>query len=148
MVTVVAVTMLGAGCASTTGGTATGGTAIDTSLSTPTTAASTSTTSVEPSGYPLPAGQRHVLSEDHTGTLAIKVGDVVVAPEVDGAVRTATESGALVHAENLAGELAFQAVEPGTAYVRTGPVPPPATCDGTPCAGRAAPPTVTVEITG
>lgn len=142
----VAVLVLLAGCGSTTAGNPT------TAATSPATSTTTTTPAPpSPSGYPLATGARHEVSAGQTGTtLEVEVGDVVVAPDavpdVALAIRAATETGALVHAENTAGGLVFQAVGPGSAVVLTGPVPAPASCRGKPCPGRAAPPSVTVRV--
>jgi hypothetical protein len=106
----------------------------------------TQSSAAAPGGYPLPVGQRFTVSDDGKSKLAVRVGDIVVGPDVPDAVRIGTESGVLAYAENTPDGPAFQAVKPGRAVVLVGEAPAPATCATPPCAGRTPPPTVTVEV--
>jgi hypothetical protein len=139
-------------CDSRTNGTPQGGSSVEA----PVTASSVTGSSAaesrgprNPSGYSLPVGQRYTVSADsQRGKIVLLVGDVVTGPEVKGSVGTATESGALVYAEQTAAGFVYQAVRPGKAVIRTGEVPPAPSCatSDSPCVGRPAPPSVTVEV--
>lgn len=106
----------------------------------------TRSSAAAPGGYSLPAGQRFTVSDDGKSKLAVRVGDIVVGPDVPDAVRIGSESGVLTYAENTTDGPAFQAVKPGRAVILVGEAPAPVSCATPPCAGRTPPPTVTVEV--
>ncbi|CRK56487.1 hypothetical protein [Alloactinosynnema sp. L-07] len=111
-------------------------------------AVSTTTPSpdVKPSGYQLPQGESTELFTGKTGTVTVKVGDVLVVQRTRE-VRQRPDRTVLVLAESRAdGKLVFQAIAAGRTSLYTED-PRRAPCSSTPCPpGVGAPPSVTVEV--
>jgi hypothetical protein len=116
---------------------------------TPASGPTTTTTRATPSaaGYPLPKGRQVQVPQGQTGSVALKVGDTLATHRPTMGTRPSGNS--LVLAEVTDTQLIYQATSPGQATLATDDPPPPPTCPTTPCPpGRAAPPVVTVDITG
>jgi hypothetical protein len=114
----------------------------------PTTTTTTATRATpSASGYPLAKGRQVQVSQGQTGNIALAVGDVLAVHRPAMGTRPSGDS--LVLADVTDSQLIYQAVSAGKATLATDDPPPPPTCQTTPCPpGRAAPPVVTVDISG
>lgn len=99
-------------------------------------------------GYRLPQGQQIVLHTGKTGTVTMKVGDTLVVQRTRE-VGQHPDAAVLALAESRDdGKLVFQATGTGKTTLYTEDPPAAGPCKSTPCPpGRAAPPTVTIEVT-